>query len=154
MLNSPLLRPLHEYACPLSLEVSQFCYLKRYCFGKDPRYSPHLLQVINPSLFDLVGSFGSTPTKRQSQLGGNTVRSLLQDPRIFLREGIPLPPTICGLSTTPHKMDAQFPLKCLQRQGTQLEGLEILGIFYFFVFLGRFKFSTMKSFIQQMFMVG
>lgn len=49
-------------------------------------------------------------------------------------------------------MDAQLPLKFLQRQGARLEGLEILGIsYFFFVFLCRFKFSIVESFIQQIF---
>ena len=50
MLNSPLLKPLHEYAWTLSLKLSQFCGSERHCFGKDPQCSPYLLQVIiNPS---------------------------------------------------------------------------------------------------------
>ena len=49
MLNSPLLKPLHEYTCTLSLKLPQFCCLGTHCFGKDPQCSPHLLQVINPS---------------------------------------------------------------------------------------------------------
>ena len=36
--------PLHDYTCTLSLKLPQFC-----CFRKDPRCSPYLLKVINPS---------------------------------------------------------------------------------------------------------
>ena len=42
-------KPLHEYACTLRLKLPQFCYLGRYCFGRDPWESPYLLQVINSS---------------------------------------------------------------------------------------------------------
>ena len=49
MLNSHLLKPFHEYTCTLSLKLPQFCCSWRHCFGKDPRRSPYLLQVINPS---------------------------------------------------------------------------------------------------------
>ena len=50
MLNSPVLKPLHEYACTLSSELPQFYCSVRGCFGKDPWCSPYLLQVImNPS---------------------------------------------------------------------------------------------------------
>ena len=44
-------KPLHEYVWILSLKLLQFCCLGRHCFGKDPRYSPYLRQVINPSFF-------------------------------------------------------------------------------------------------------
>ena len=54
MLNSPLLQPLHEYACTLGLKPSHFCCLGRHCFGKDPQRSPYLLQVINPSFCSLA----------------------------------------------------------------------------------------------------
>lgn len=43
MLNSPLLKPLHEYACILSLKLPQFCGLEMHCFGKDPQHSSCLL---------------------------------------------------------------------------------------------------------------
>ena len=42
--------------------------------GKDPIYSPPLLQVIKSSFsrsFDLVVSFGLTPTKRGTRFEGN-----------------------------------------------------------------------------------
>ena len=46
---SPLLTPLHEYTCPLSLKLTKFFCSGRHCFGKDPQ-CPYLLQVIiNPS---------------------------------------------------------------------------------------------------------
>lgn len=49
----------------------------------------------------------------------------------------------------PSQVDAELALKCRQRQEAQLKRPEILGISYFFVFLGTFKFSTIKSFIPQ-----
>ena len=50
MLNSSLLKALHEYACTLSLKLPQFCCSLRHCFGKDPQCSPYLLQlIITPS---------------------------------------------------------------------------------------------------------
>ena len=42
MLNSPLLKPPHEYACALSLKLPQFCCWGDTALGK---YSPSLLQV-------------------------------------------------------------------------------------------------------------
>ncbi|XP_057572133.1 uncharacterized protein LOC130840537 [Hippopotamus amphibius kiboko] len=57
-------KPLRNYACTLSLTLPQFC-----CFAKGPWCSPYLLQVIHP-LFGLIVSFGSPPTKRQTQLFG------------------------------------------------------------------------------------
>ena len=55
------------------LKLPQFCSSGRHCFAEDPQCSPYLLQVINPSfsLSDLVGSCGSTPTKRWTQYGGS-----------------------------------------------------------------------------------
>ena len=48
MLNSPLLKPLHEYARTLSLKLPQFRCSGRHCFGKDSTASssPYLLWVI------------------------------------------------------------------------------------------------------------
>ena len=48
-LNSPLLKSLHEYACPLGLKSSQFCCSGRHCFGKSLWCFPDLLQVTSPS---------------------------------------------------------------------------------------------------------
>ena len=45
MLNSPLLKPLHEYTCTLSLKLPQFCCSGRRCFGKDPECFPYLLKA-------------------------------------------------------------------------------------------------------------
>ena len=42
-------KPLHGYACPLSLKLAQFCCSGKHCFGKYPPCYPYLLQVINPS---------------------------------------------------------------------------------------------------------
>ena len=50
-LHSPLLKPLHEHVCTLSLKFPQFCCLGKHCFGNDPCCSPYLLQVINTSVF-------------------------------------------------------------------------------------------------------
>ena len=78
MLNSPLLNPLHEYVCPLSLNLPQFCCSGRHSFGKYPWCSPYSLQVIKsflPLLFGLAVSFGSTSTKRQTQFLGNKTSS-------------------------------------------------------------------------------
>lgn len=41
--------PPHDYAYTLCINLPQFCCLRRRCFGKDPWFSPYLLQVINPS---------------------------------------------------------------------------------------------------------
>ena len=50
MLNSPLLKPRHEYVIyTLSLKLPQFCCFGGYSFRKDPQRSPYLLQVGNPS---------------------------------------------------------------------------------------------------------
>ena len=55
LLSSPLFKPLHDYACTLSLKLPQFCCSGRYCFGKDPQCSPYLLQVIiDPSFWSLA----------------------------------------------------------------------------------------------------
>lgn len=69
---------LHEYAGTRSLKHPQFCCLGRQCFGKYPQWSPYLQQVLNNKsfllpLFDWVVSFGSTSTKRQTQLSDNNM---------------------------------------------------------------------------------
>ena len=71
-----LIKLLHEYACMLSLKLSQFCCSGRHSFEKDPMCSPYLPQVISPSfllpLFALIVSFGSAATKRQTRFLGNS----------------------------------------------------------------------------------
>ena len=49
MLNSPPIKPLHEYASILKLKLPRFCCSGRNCFEKDPWFSLYLLSVINPS---------------------------------------------------------------------------------------------------------
>ena len=71
--STPLLQPLHEYAGAICLQFPQFCCSGRHCFGKYPRYSLYLLQIINAFFWflGLVFFFGSIPSKRGIQLSGN-----------------------------------------------------------------------------------
>lgn len=65
---------MNEYICSLSLELPQFCFSGRHCFGKGPQLSPFLLQVVKfflLLLFDLVVSFSLTPTERPTQFSDN-----------------------------------------------------------------------------------
>ena len=76
MLNSPLLKPLHEYACTLCLKLPQFYCLGRHCFGKEPWCSPYLLQVIiNTSVSQslaLLCLWTGQPPRSESSFWGNT----------------------------------------------------------------------------------
>ena len=77
VMNSLLIKLVHEYACILSLKLPQFCCSGRHSFEKDPLCSPYLLQVISPSfllsLFALIISFGTAATKRQTSFLGNSM---------------------------------------------------------------------------------
>ena len=82
MLNSPLLKPLHEYACALSL-FSNFANWIDTALEKI--LSVPSLAAINKSfllpIFGLVVSFGSALNKRQTLFSGNTTTHLLCDLR-------------------------------------------------------------------------
>ena len=65
MLNSPLLKPFHEYERSLSLKLPQFCCSGRHRFGGDPTCSYLLQESFLLPIFGLVVSIGVTPTKRQ-----------------------------------------------------------------------------------------
>ena len=88
MLNSPLLKPLHEYACTLSLQLPQFRYSGRHFFGKDPTASKFsLLSVSNKSfllpIFDLVVSWPDT-----LQRGEPSFQVTAAGPCSFLTSGL------------------------------------------------------------------
>ena len=69
-------KPLHEYACALSLNLPQFCSFWRHCFGEDPQYSSYLLKIINLSFYQSLGwpSFGSMPRREHNFLGKKFTR--------------------------------------------------------------------------------
>ena len=73
MLNSPLPKPLHEYACILNLKLPQFCCSGDTALGKMTgillswKSNESSLLLIS----GLVVSFGLTPTKRWAQFSGN-----------------------------------------------------------------------------------
>ena len=65
-------KPLHEYACIFTLKLEvfkgknfQFCCSERQCFGEDAWCSPYLLQVINPSFWNLTGLCLSLDTHQE-----------------------------------------------------------------------------------------
>ena len=74
MLNSPLLKLSHEYACTSELKTSPIRCSGRYCFGKDPHCSYLLPVIINPFFsLSLAWLCLLAPTKKQTQFLGNTI---------------------------------------------------------------------------------
>ena len=60
MLNSSLPKPLHEYACILSLKHPPFCSLGRHSFRKYPWCSPYLKKIFTQVCY-LFFKFMHTP---------------------------------------------------------------------------------------------
>ena len=70
---------LKQLSSSSSLKLSQFFSLRRYCFEKDPWYSPYLLQIILNTSFSQSLTWLyilAWHTKRQTQFSGSSIPSV------------------------------------------------------------------------------